>query len=73
MFKKGRGRIKKRKGGNEIDDGERGGRSRCSEFESLGLFPGVGWVTEVTVRGGLEVDGFLEVKVSNCMIPKEKV
>lgn len=33
------------------------------ELELLGLLPGVGRVTEVTVRSGLEVDWLLEVEL----------
>ena len=33
------------------------------ELELLGLLPGVGRVAKVTVRGGLEVDGLLEVEL----------
>jgi len=32
------------------------------ELELLGLLPVVGGVSEVTIRGGLEVDGLLEVE-----------
>ena len=36
------------------------------EGQSLGLLPAVLGVAEVTVRGGLEVLGLLEVKLLNC-------
>jgi len=41
----------------------RGGRFSSLELELLGLLPRVGRVTEVTVRGGLEVDWLLEVEL----------
>lgn len=40
---------------------------RCNlELELLGLLPRVVLVTEVTVRGGSEVDGLLEVELLDC-------
>lgn len=35
------------------------------ELEGLGLLPGVGGVTEVTVRSGLQVLGLLEVELGD--------
>jgi hypothetical protein len=37
----------------------------CLELERLGLLPVVVGVTEMTVRGGLEVDGLLEVELTH--------
>lgn len=44
--------------------GEGIGRNR-SKLERLGLLPVVRLVTEVTVRGRLEVDGLLEVELTH--------
>ena len=38
------------------------------ELELLGLLPGVGRVAKVTVRGGLEVDGLLEIELLDYII-----
>lgn len=57
-----------------IEDYRRMGKRRYTanptsslEVELLGLLPGVGGVTEVTVRGGLVVDGLLQVELLDCI------
>lgn len=38
---------------------------QCSELELFGFLPVVFWVAKVTVRGRLEVDGLLEVQLTD--------
>jgi hypothetical protein len=51
--------------GDYEQQGTKTGKKSRLELELLGLLPRVGRVTEVTVRGGLEVLGLLEVELLN--------
>ena len=42
---------------------ERDGGFKSSQDELLGLFPGVRWVTEVTICSGLAVNRLLQVEL----------